>query len=185
MKRILSLFAALLFGALLLPAAAATRGAAAPNWQHPVVKDYGGALALPQAELQPDKNATYKVAFNLTKSSGGDVNAGLNHVARAVNVFALAGVPRDHLKFIVVIHGPATELVMNDKAYRAHFHRANPNDKIIDELTAAGVRLVVCGQALAEAGIAHDELNPKIHLSLSALSDLIVLQHDGYALYPL
>lgn len=182
--KILLVFACAVF---LLPAVAApASGTAKPDWQHPVIKDYGGAIALPKADLQPDKSATYKVVFNLTKDEHGNkVNSGLDHVARAVNVLALAGVPQDHLRFVVVVHGAATVIIANNSEYRKFFHRDNPNLRIINELTAAGVKIVVCGQALAESNIPHDAVYPKVHLSLSALSDLIILQHEGYSLYPL
>ena len=63
------------------------------NWTNPVIKDYGPVVPRPDAALQPDKNADYKVVFNVTAWATPDkVEPGLERVARAVNLFASAGV---------------------------------------------------------------------------------------------
>lgn len=170
-----------------LPAGAApASNARSQVWQYPVIQHEGGVVPLPKAALQPDPLETYKVVFNLTKNGeSGKVNSGLAHVARAVNVFALAGVKPSHRKFVVVIHGAATDIVTTNKEYHRRTGHDNPNVDLIHALRTNGVKLYVCGQALAEHHIAHDKVNPDITLSLSALSDLVILEHQGYALYPL
>ncbi|HET7307016.1 MAG TPA: DsrE family protein [Gammaproteobacteria bacterium] len=155
-------------------------------WQYPVIQHAGGVIPLPKAALQPHSGATYKVVFNLTKTGKADeVNSGLEHIARAVNVFGLSGVRAKHRRFDVVIHGAATDIVMDNAEYKKRTGHDNPNIKLIHALRQAGVKLYVCGQALAEHHIEHRSVNPDITLSLSALSDLIILQHQGYVLYPL
>jgi intracellular sulfur oxidation DsrE/DsrF family protein len=156
-------------------------------WQNPAIKDGGQMHPLPNAAIQPDRNQTYKTVFSVTKAASDpkDLNDALDHVARAVNVFVSAGVPLDHLKFVVVVHGPALPLVLNNASYQKRFSTDNPNLKLIQELTAAGVQIVVCGQAMAAMKYDASELNPDIKVALSALSSIIILQQQGYALMPM
>lgn len=156
-------------------------------WQNPAIKDGGQMHPLPNAAIQPDRGQTYKTVFSVTKGASDpkDLNDALDHVARAVNVFASAGVPLDHLKFVVIVHGPALPLVLDNAQYRKRFNVDNPNLKLIHELTAAGVQIVVCGQALAAMKYDAADVNPEIKVALSALSTIIILQQQGYALMPM
>ena len=157
--------------------------AAEPEWINPVIKNYGKVVSLPNAGMQPDRNAEYKVVFNLTTGSDADkLNASLDKVARTVNIFGSAGVPTSRLHFVVVIHGPATPIVLDDAHHQEKFKNANPNSELIDALEKAGVKVVVCGQALAAHKFPHEWVNPKVEITLSALSDLIILEKQGYVL---
>jgi intracellular sulfur oxidation DsrE/DsrF family protein len=157
------------------------------QWQYPVTKDAGRIRELPHSALQPDKQKTYKVVFDVKHGGGkaGEVNKGLAHVARTVNLFAAAGVPLDHLHFAVIFHGAATVAVMKNAAFKQRTGTANPNLKVISELKKTGVKLYVCGQALAENHIQQNQVDPKVTIALSALTSLIELQQQGYVLMPL
>jgi len=183
-----SIFAALgtpLLGLALL-ACGMIAAAAEPEWSNPVIKEYGKIVSLPKAAMQPDKNADYKVVFNLTVGGDPDkVNSSLDRVARTVNIFASAGVPASHLHFVVVIHGPATPIVLDNAHYQEKFKLDNPNIPLIDAIEKAGVKVVVCGQALAHNKIAHEWVNPQVELTLSAITDVIILEKEGYQLFPL
>lgn len=156
-------------------------------WQTPAIAGVGHVHPLPKAALQPDRNTTYKIVFNLTHAAQADsaVNPGLEHVARALNAFASAGVPLDHLKFAVVIHGAATPMVMDNAAYRKKTGAANPDLALMQKLRAAGVKIYVCGQAVADFHIAYADVAPQVSVSLSALTDLAILEREGYAYEPL
>ncbi|MGH8321305.1 MAG: DsrE family protein [Gammaproteobacteria bacterium] len=156
-------------------------------WQNPVIKDTGAMHPLPDAVYQPQKDVTYKAVFSITRKQTNQKgpDSGLAPVARAVNVFASAGVPLDHLKFVVIIHGEATPMVLDNAHYKKEFGVDNPNLKVFKELKAAGVDIVVCGQAVAGFNYEYSWVNPDVKVALSALSTIIILQHDGYALMPL
>ena len=155
--------------------------------QNPAIKSGGGVHPLPNAAVQPDRNQTYKALFSVTKGANDpkDVNDALEHVARAVNVFVSAGVPLDHLKFAVIVHGPSMPLVLNDASYRKRFGTDNPDLQLVHELKAAGVQLYVCGQAMAAMKYDASELDPDFKVALSALSTIVILQQQGYALMPM
>ena len=160
--------------------------AAEPEWTNPVIKGYGKVVSLPNAGMQPDKNAEYKIVFNLTPGGDPDkINASLDRVARAVNIFASAGVPPSHLHMVVVIHGPATPIVLDNAHYQEKFKLDNPNIGLIDELGKVGVKVVVCGQALAGNKFAQEWVYPKVEHTLSAITDLVILEKSGYVLFPM
>lgn len=178
-----ALFAAVLIGGL---AFAVTASAAAPSgfWSYPVIKGYGPVHVWPNVVSVPNKQVTYKAVFDVTKSSKSHdtLSRPLDHVARAVNVFAAAGVPLGHMKFVVIVHGPATNDILSDKAYQARFHVHNPNLAVISALRKAGVRILICGNALAEHELTPEDVDPQVKVALSALSTLVILENRGYAL---
>lgn len=152
-------------------------------WSTPAIKGIGPVHVWPQAVLRPDARTTYKAVFDVTKAgpAGDKINPSLDHIARTVNVFAAAGVPLDHLKFTVIIHGPATSSALNDKEFEAKFGHANPDAAVIEALTKAGVQVLVCGNALGDFKYDPSMVNPHIKVALSAMSTLIILQDEGYA----
>lgn len=162
--------------------ARAQQGAA--FWSKPAIKEYGPVHVWPQAVLRPDAKTTYKAVFDVTKAgpAADKVNPSLDHIARTVNVFAAAGVPLDHLKFTVIIHGPATPSALNDNEFEAKFGHANPDAAVIEALARAGVQVLVCGNALGDFKYDPAMVNPHIKVALSAMSTLIMLQDQGYAI---
>ncbi len=152
-------------------------------WSTPGVPGFGHVHVWKHVVFVPNQHTTYKALFDITKSKHMDkLNGSLNHTARTVNAFAVMGVPLKNLKFVLVVHGPATSVVLSAKAFKAKFGYANPNLKVINALYKAGVELTVCGNALADNGYTPAEVNPKFKIALSAISTLVILQNKGYAL---
>jgi intracellular sulfur oxidation DsrE/DsrF family protein len=156
-------------------------------WTTPTIEAFGKIHYLPHAAYQPQPDQVYKVVFNLTEGvkSPTEVNGGLWHVARAVNLYAAAGVPLDHLKFVAVASGAATPLILDDAHYRAAFHVPNPNLPLIEKLRAAGVDVAVCGQAVAEHNFQYEWVDKRVTLTLSALTTITTLENQGYGLVPM
>jgi intracellular sulfur oxidation DsrE/DsrF family protein len=152
-----------------------------------VITATGAYHPLPKAAYQPDPSATYKVVFSLTKGSDkpDQINPSLERVARTVNLYAAAGVPLDHLKFVAVASGAATGLVLDDEHYKTAFGTTNPNLAAIAQLRKAGVDVAVCGQAMAEHHYPNEWASKDVTLSLSALTTITELEQKGYALMPL
>jgi len=165
--------------------AAGTDASAKTVWVNPVVKDYGRMHPVPYGALQPDPDKTWKVVFDVNNGSNDSdgVNSALWHVARAVNVYAEAGVDHEHRKFAVVLHGGATKDALSAEAYKAKFGHDDPNTKLIAELAAAGVHFYVCGQALADNGFTPDQVSSHVDVALSALAAVPVLEREGYQLF--
>jgi intracellular sulfur oxidation DsrE/DsrF family protein len=160
-----------------------TAQAADSYWTYPVIAKYGPTHPVPKAHVRPKKNHMYKAIFDVTASSDdpSKPDAGLAHVARAVNVFAMAGVPPENLKFVAVLHGGATTAILNNATYKAKYGVDNPNIPLIDALHKAGVHVDVCAQALAEMQIVHAKVYKRVRIDLSALSDAVIYGDMGYA----
>lgn len=155
-------------------------------WEYPVIKGYGPVQPLPHAAIQPDKNLHYKVLFDIkTEAKKPDeVNAGLSHMARFLNVMASAGVKPESLEIVGVIHGAAGPVVLKNDIYKKKFKVDNPNIQLIKALKKAGAKLYVCGQTLADDNYQHEWINPDIVLTLSALVDVPTFELQGYAYLP-
>ena len=182
----MSLRTVLLATAMVGLTAAGAAGAAQPAgfWKYPAIRGYGPEHIWPGVVERPQPSASYKALFDLTqgKAAADTINPGLDHIARTINIFAAAGVPLGHLRFAVIIHGPATPIVLDAAAYRAKFGHPNPNLALIAALRKAGVDLMVCGNALGDMHLTPAQVNPDIHVALSALSTVIIMQDRGYAL---
>jgi len=155
-------------------------------WQTPAIAGAGRIHPLRHAAYQPSPNETYKLVFPLTQAgkSPGEASPALDRVARAVNLFASAGVALDHLKMVAVMHGAATDAALKNDAYRAKYGVDNPNLALIAKLRQAGVDVAVCGQALAAHEDQFDWVDPHVTLSLSALTTVAVLEQRGYSVVP-
>jgi intracellular sulfur oxidation DsrE/DsrF family protein len=174
--------AGLLIGGSINPASPETKS----GWEYPAIRGYGKVRPYPDAAARPSPDQTYKVLFDITEGAETPEkpNSGLDHVAQLINAFTLAGVPPERLKLALVVHGSATPSILKDERYRNRFGNANPNTDLIQALKKAGVRLYVCGQALAEKDFEPADVNPDVTVALSALTVLPLYQMDGYVLIP-
>lgn len=166
----------------------AATSASDAGWHAGVITAAGEIHAVPpDAVYIPNPAATYKVVFALTHASKDPaaVSPALERVARTVNLYAGAGVPLDHLKFVAIAYGPATALVLDDAHYRQLFHVDNPNLPVIRELARHGIKVVVCGQAVMEHHYRFEWVDHAVPVALSALTTITELQQQGYALMPL
>jgi intracellular sulfur oxidation DsrE/DsrF family protein len=156
-------------------------------WSTPTIPGYGRIHYLPDSAFQPAPNKTYKLLFWLHHGpkDPGKVNSGLDHVARAINLYRKVGVPWSHLKIIVIASGGATPFAIDNKHYQAKFGVANPNIKLLKLLDQHHVVLSVCSQAVAEHGFQENWVLPDVKLALSGLTTVLDFQLKGYALMPL
>lgn len=146
----------------------------------------GGVYKLAGKVEMPATDSVYRLVINATSDeiSATGFNRHLESAARALNLYALAGVSNDNVKVAVVIHGMATSVALSGDAFRRKFGRANRDAALLDDLKNAGVEIVVCGQALAQQGFAVSDVHKNVRVSLSAMTALVDLQAKGYALIP-
>ena len=152
-------------------------------WTTPAIPGYGEVHLWPEATLRPDTGTIYKAVYEVTQgdTKSDEVNFGFEQAARALNSFASVGVPTSHLHLVLILHGPPTGLVLKDDVFRKKYGHPNPNLEIISLLKKAGVRILVCGNALAGSKFTPADVNPDIEVAVSALATLIILQDQGYA----
>jgi len=149
------------------------------------VPNFQAARDVPGAQKLPDPTVMHKVVIDITGAAEniGDVNPRLAVAARYVNTLAKYGVPTEQRRIAVVLHRNATEIILNNEAFKArHDGHDNPNVALIKDLSAAGVKFHVCGQAVLGRDIDPETIMPEIQLDLWALTTLIDLQLDGYVL---
>src|SRR5262245_46813895 len=71
------------------------------GWTYPLVPGHGGVVLLPRAAEQPRKGA--KAVFDVTADAKpGEVNKGLEQVARLLNLYGAAGLKTGDVKIAAV-----------------------------------------------------------------------------------
>jgi len=155
-----------------------------PPKVNPVIKDFGGIFEIPYADEKPDPSLTFNIVIEVQQESdkGDTINWALNNVARMLNIHSMAGVPPSKMNVVLAIHGGATYAIMNNEAYKAKYKVDNPNLKLIDQLSKAGVKMYVCGQSIVNRKVDRMKLAPPIKVASSALTTLTNYQLKGYAL---
>ena len=145
-----------------------------------LIEGYGKIADVPDAAALP-KDALFKVSWDLAKAAeSGEVNRGLDTVARFMNMHHAAGIPVKQLHLAVVVHGGAHRDLLGDAAYGG----TNPNAALIAQLVEHGVQLTLCGQTAAYYGVTGEDLLPGVTMSLSAMTAHALLQQQGYSLNP-
>jgi intracellular sulfur oxidation DsrE/DsrF family protein len=170
----------------LVPAVPVRGQATAPARQPgPVVPNFGGVFDVPSPGLPAPKDQDLKLRFDVNVGpEPGELNAGFDTVARFLNMHARAGVPREHVKAALVIHGTAGKDTLTNEEYRKRFGKDNPNLALLDELKAAGVRIYLCGQTSMSRNLPRAVVTPAATIALSAMTAHLVLDKEGYVLNP-
>lgn len=151
----------------------------------PVIKGYGGIVDVEDAEFSPDTDQEYKLIFDVTlrASDPKNVNAGLDGVARVINLHAYAGVPTEKLDIVVTIRQGATYAILSNDYYTGKFEVDNPNLDLVRQLIEAGVKIYVCGQNLKRANISSEYVLKDVKVALSAFTTTTHYRMQGYAYY--
>lgn len=166
---------------LALFAALSSASLFAAELQYPKVEGAGGVFEIPGDPEMPKQGS--KVVVDVTSSGyEGGVNKGFDRAARFVNLLTLGG--DQQFQMAIVLHGGATKEALSDEQYREQFGRANPNRSLMQKLRAAGVEILVCGQAMTHAGFDPSRKAPEVQVALSAATALINRQRDGFAYLP-
>lgn len=83
------------------------------------------------------------------------------------------------MAIVAVVSGPATMIVHNSTGTMP-----NPDAKLIEELNAAGVRIVLCSQAAHGRDLTAQDLLPHVRMDVSAITTIAALQMQGYGFIP-
>ncbi len=152
----------------------------------PIIEDFGAVFPVKTPAFATDLRHSYRVVFDvaLGADSPSQRNARIESIARFLNMQAQAGVPADKMDIVLVVHGTAGKDLLRDDAYRARHQTDNPNAELLRRLMDAGVRVVLCGQTAAARDLPADQLLPGAQVALSAMTALVQLQNQGYALIP-
>jgi intracellular sulfur oxidation DsrE/DsrF family protein len=149
------------------------------------VKDFGKVYNVPFAEDRPDPNMQYKIVFEASQpiDSFAKIYEPLDHVARMYNLHVYGGVPQKNLDVVLVIAGFAIPAVMSNEAYKKKYGVDNPNLKVLEEMKAAGIKIVGCSQAMMKNSIDPADVNPIITPIFSRFTTISTYQLKGYAYF--
>jgi len=155
----------------------------AMDWIHPVIPKFGAMHPRPDAAVQPDPGADYKVFVDVVSAHTDHAKLlpALDRLARMVNLMGYAKVPAEHLHIVVLLNEGAAMAGWTNATYRSKFHIDNPNLDLVHALHKAGVQLLVCSQALAGQGLPDSAVDPDVTVSLSGVTDPVIYGQRGYS----
>jgi len=87
-------------------------------------------------------------------------------------------------QIVMVFHGDAAYLILNDETYNANRHVAtgNPYKKILNGLMEKGVQLELCGATAKGNHWGNANLLPGIKVNVNAMVRVTQLEQQGYTL---
>ena len=87
-------------------------------------------------------------------------------------------------QIVMVFHGDAAYLILNDATYNANRHVAtgNPYQKILNGLMEKGVQLELCGATAKGNHWGNADLLPGVKVNVNAMVRVTQLEQQGYTL---
>jgi intracellular sulfur oxidation DsrE/DsrF family protein len=150
---------------------------------------YSGIIPINDPTEIPDPNIDYKILFELTQNNPDstikEINAGLDEIARVINLHVASGIPAKRIIPVIVVHATALNAIKNNEAYKKKYKVDNPNIKLINEMEKIGAKFIACGQAMEFFEVKREELLPEIKISLTAQTVITGYQLKGYVLHTL
>lgn len=171
--------------ALLILAAAFAPPLAAQQGEE-LLRKLGSFTPIPTPEFASPATLEYKVAWDITQAAEkpGDMVPGYGTPANFLMMTDASGVPRKNVHLAVIVHGTATRSLLQNDAYRGQTGVDNPNIAVLQALHDAGVKIIVCGQALINRKVPREQLLPFVEVSISATLARATLHAQGYATMP-
>lgn len=150
----------------------------------PVIQSGGGIFEVPEQTPVIDKKLKYNIVFDIHEGmpKPDSLNSGLERMARIVNLYTDAGVPKQNINVSAVFHFTASPVILSDDAYRARFGVNNPNTKILNELAEYGAEFYICGQSLRARKLVDTPRNPNIKVVSAAIVYLTTMELKGYSI---
>jgi intracellular sulfur oxidation DsrE/DsrF family protein len=147
-----------------------------------IIPDFGKTFKVENPEIATDTAATFKVIFDVSKSSENktQINSNIVTAARFLNMHADSGMDISQLNVAITIHGGAWKDVLTDSVYLEKYGSKNPNTELIKQLNTAGVDIIFCGQTANFRNVSRSETNPNVKFALSAMTALLQYQNNGY-----
>lgn len=151
---------------------------------NPAVPHFGTVFAqVPGLSVTADKNLTYKVVIEIDKSdtTGADISQSLEVASRFVNLLEIDGISKDKRSIVIIFHNAGSYCIQENEAFQRKYGHPNPNLQVLEELTKAGVQLMVCGQSTVKRKLLPTELIPQVKIATSYMTAFVTLQLKGYA----
>ena len=148
-----------------------------------LLKKVGAFTPIPKPEFPSPANLDYKVAWDITEGAEkpGDMTRGYAVPANFLMMTDASGIPRKNVHVAIIVHGTATRTLLQNDAYKTMTGSDNPNIAVLQALHDAGVKVIVCGQALVNRKVPRDKLLPFVEVAISATMARATLHAEGYA----
>jgi intracellular sulfur oxidation DsrE/DsrF family protein len=155
-----------------------TRSGAVIESTGPTVRVDNPSFAIPAGHV-------FKAVYEINRGDTAVVSEQLTTIARFINLHARHGIRRERVQAAAVFHGTGWMALLSDSAYGARYSgKPNPSRRLVEELLAYGVPLVLCGQTAGMRGVRREELLPGVQVAISAMSALNVFQAQGFQFNP-
>jgi intracellular sulfur oxidation DsrE/DsrF family protein len=131
-----------------------------------------------------DVRVVYQVHGDKVKHGVGE---GLHYAGKLLKAYDQLGVPQQERKLVVVVHGAAGYLVLNDAAWkkapgpRELQGESNPNASAVADLLQRGASVEICANTMQERGWVAEDILPGVRIVPGAYPRVIDLQLQGYA----
>jgi len=151
----------------------------------PVIQSTGQSVKVDDATFVIPEGHVFKAVYVIDRADTTGANQQLTTIARFLNLHVRHGIPKERLFAAAVVHGSGWMSLLSDSAYGARFGgKPNPSKRLVEELLANSVQLVLCGQTAGFRGVKREELLPGVQLAISAMTALNVFQAQGYQFNP-
>lgn len=151
----------------------------------PLIQSAGQSVKVDDATFGIPEGHVFKAVYVIDRADTTGANQQLTTIARFLNLHARHGVANERLFAAAVVHGSGWMSLLSDSAYGARFGgKPNPSKRLVEELLANNVQLVLCGQTAGFRGVKREELLPGVQLGISAMTALNVFQTQGYQFNP-
>lgn len=151
----------------------------------PLIHSAGPSVGVNDANFVIPAGHVFKAVYVIDRADTAGTNQQLGTIARFLNLHARHGIPGERLHAAAVVHGSGWMSLLSDSAYGARFGgKTNPSRRLVEELLANNVQLVLCGQTAGFRGVKREELLPGVQLAISAMTALNVFQSQGYQFNP-
>lgn len=150
-----------------------------------LIQKLGASSPVPSPTFPADKSLTYRIAWNVTAApeKPEQLADGFRRPANFLTMTDAEGVPRAQVHLAVIVFGGATKSLLRNEAYKAAAGVDNATIPLLEALDAAGVQVIVCGQALARLKIAREQLLPFVKVATSASMARATLAARGYTTF--
>lgn len=151
----------------------------------PAIKDYGAMFDVPFAKDKPDATMEYKIIAEaaMMNDKPDKVYEPFEHISRMYNLHVYSGIPQKNLHVEVVVFGPSVAVLLNNEAYREKYNVDNPNLKVIEQMEAAGIKVLACGQSVMLIGADPATVNANVDIVVSRFTTVSNRQMRGYVFF--
>ncbi|MEO7363460.1 MAG: DsrE family protein [Gemmatimonadaceae bacterium] len=151
-----------------------------------LIQKLGASSPIPNPGFPADKKAVYKIAWDVTKGpeKPEDIAPGFSRPANFLFMADAEGLSRKKVHLAIIVRGAAAKSLRTNAAYKTAAGVDNASIPLLEALNAAGVQIIVCGQALIGLKVPREELLPFVKVATSATMARATLHAQGYVAFP-